>query len=45
MARFVVVQVHLYAFHKSADEDECKKHIMLRAEAAFGAAIPGSPAP
>ena len=36
-------QVHLYAFHKSADEDECKIHIMRRAEAAFGAAIPGSP--
>lgn len=34
-------QVHLYAFHKSADEDECKKHIMLRAEAALGVPIPG----
>lgn len=33
--------VHLYAFHKSDDPEECKRHIMQRAELAFGAPIPG----
>ena len=33
--------VHLYAFHKSDDPEECKRHIMERAERAFGARIPG----